>query len=370
MTDDSGHQLIDELADEFLTSCLRGLRPEIDDYCDAYPWIASEIRQLFPMLQFLESNKDQRGSFVAPDVIGPYQIITEIGRGGMGIVYEAQRDGTGERVALKVLRPENDQIDSSMVSRFEREAEAVSKIDHPNVVRLIECGEVDGFRFIAMQLIAGSSLDRIIRLFSSAYRSNADRWFESVMHHVTDKQSSFAVSDYFAWVIRVGVHTAQALHHAHESGVLHRDVKPSNLLVDRSGNVWLTDFGLAKTGEAKLTRTGQIIGTLRYLAPERLRGACDLRSDIYGLGLTLYELLTFRSAFDEDDRLSLVANIEHLAPTPPRKIMPSVPRELERIVMRALAKQAKRRYSSAAKMAQALQSCDLSATKSNNYNRH
>ncbi|MCG8648985.1 MAG: serine/threonine protein kinase, partial [Pirellulales bacterium] len=272
MTDDSGHELIDELADEFLTSCLRGMRPKINDYCEAYPWLADEIRQLFPMLSFLESNKDQRDSFQTPEIIGSYRILREIGRGGMGFVYEARHDLTDAKVALKILAPADNLDGSSAISRFEREAQAVSKIDHPHVVRLIEFGEQDGLRFIAMQLIDGSSLDRVIRLLACAHRSNSGGWFESVMRHLTDGQSSFATSDYFAWVTDVGLRTARALHYAHQSGILHRDVKPSNLLVDRTGKTWLTDFGLAKTGDTKLTRTGQVIGTLRYLAPERLHG--------------------------------------------------------------------------------------------------
>lgn len=365
MIDDSEPELIDELADEFLTNCLRGMRPEISDYCEAYPWLAGEIRQLFPMLQFLESNKDRLKSFQVPEVVGSYRIQREIGRGGMGVVFEAHHEETRQRVALKVLSPDNDGSGGLAISRFEREAQAVSRIDHPHVVRLFEVGQQDQLRFLAVQLIDGSSLDRIIRLLACSSRSNPERWFESVMRHVTEGQCSFAASDYFAWVADLGLRIARALHYAHQAGVLHRDVKPANLLVDRAGHTWLTDFGLAKTGDAKLTRTGQIVGTLRYLAPERLRGSCDCRADVYGLGLTLYELLTFRAAFAEKDRLELIAAIEKSAPIPPHKIVSTVPRDLEKVVMRAIARHPKSRYKSAEEMAQALESCDTApASKS------
>src|SRR5262249_38547593 len=147
-------------------------------------------------------------------------------------------------------------------------------------------------------------------------------------------------SRYWQSVARVGVQVADALAHAASQGVLHRDIKPSNLLLDETGNVWVTDFGLAKaaTDGDNLTHTGDIVGTLRYMAPERFSGQGDLRSDVYSLGLTLYELLVLRPAFDETDRNKLVKQVLHDDPLRPRKLNPGVPRDLETVVLKAIAR--------------------------------
>lgn len=358
MADESQHELIDELADEFLTKRLRGQKPDMEEYCKAYPWLADKIRQLFPMLQFLESNKDQRRSFSVPDQVGSYKIERELGRGGMAIVFQGAHIESGAKAAVKILLPDRETADDSLISRFEREAEAVRRIDHPYVVPLTEYGNTGELRYLVMRLIDGLSMDRILRLLASAYRSNPQEWSGSVMQHVSSAAREFTTADYYHWVIRVGRRVAEALNHAHELGILHRDMKPSNLLVDRSSEPWLADFGLAKTDDARLTRTGQIIGTLRYLAPERLRGQCDRRSDIYGLGITLYELLALRPAFEDHDRLKLIANVEQSSPPSPRKFIPEVPADLEKVVLQAMAKDPEQRFRSADKLAQALAACE------------
>src|SRR5207248_2626206 len=145
-------------------------------------------------------------------------------------------------------------------------------------------------------------------------------------------------------VARLGVQAAEALEYAHSQGVLHRDVKPSNLLLDSHGILWITDFGLAKaSGSVDLTHTGDIVGTVRYMAPERFQGRCDARSDVYALGLTLYELLTLRPAFDAADRLTLIDQIAHRQPPRPRARDSRIPRDLETIVMKAIDKDPARR---------------------------
>jgi WD40 repeat protein len=156
---------------------------------------------------------------------------------------------------------------------------------------------------------------------------------------------------YYRSVARIGVQVAEALAHAHQRGIVHRDVKPSNLLLDTAGVVWVTDFGLAKTDDPGLTHTGDMVGTLRYMAPERFRGRCDLRADVYGLGLTLYELLTLRPAFDDPDRLRLVKRIGQEEPPRPRALDPRIPRDLETVVLKAVAKEPARRYPSAEELA-------------------
>ncbi len=153
---------------------------------------------------------------------------------------------------------------------------------------------------------------------------------------------------------QIGRQAAEALAYAHARGVLHRDVKPSNLLLDTSGVVWITDFGLAKSDESGLTATGDLLGTLRYIAPERLRGEGDARADVYALGLTLYELATLRPAFDSADRLRLIDQIKNQEPVRPRALDPRISRDLETLVLKAIEKDPRRRYQAAADMAEDL----------------
>ncbi len=160
---------------------------------------------------------------------------------------------------------------------------------------------------------------------------------------------------YHRSVARIGAQVAEALFYAHGQGVLHRDIKPSNLLLDLRGSVWVTDFGLAKAaGSDDLTHSGDLVGTLRYMAPERLRGWSDPRSDVYSLGLTLYELLTLRPAFDESDRSRLIRRLMEEEPLKPRQLEPRVPRDLETIVLKAIAKEPSQRYQTAGELAEDL----------------
>src|SRR5262249_15100851 len=148
---------------------------------------------------------------------------------------------------------------------------------------------------------------------------------------------------YYRSVAQIGLQTASALAYAHARGIIHRDIKPGNLILDTTGNVWVTDFGLAKTGDGAMTHTGDIIGTLRYMSPERFRGQCDVRADVYALGMTLYELLTLKAAYASGDRLKLIDMIRQTEPPRPRTIDARIPRDLETIVMKAIDKDAKRR---------------------------
>src|SRR5262249_5881216 len=160
---------------------------------------------------------------------------------------------------------------------------------------------------------------------------------------------------YYRSVAQIGVQTAGALSYAHARGIIHRDIKPGNLLLDTTGNVWVTDFGLAKTGDAGMTHTGDILGTIRYMAPERFQGQCDVRADVYALGMTLYELLTLKAAYVSSDRLKLMELIRNCEPASPRSIDTRIPRDLETIVMKAIDKDVRRRYQSADELWEDLQ---------------
>lgn len=366
------HDLIDEIADEIVTRQQAGEVPKLAEYCQRHPELESELRELFPMLVMLKDAKsipeDDAVSVTHPKNIGGYRILGELGRGGMGIVFEAEHQGLGRRVALKVLTPRLTGREQARV-RFEREARAVAQLHHTNIVPLFEVGEDGDHFFFAMQLIRGKSVQELIDELHAANHADKEdssdplqaikaanhpfRWnIDSKLSGSSTRisQSSYSGSgrdQHFQSIANIGLQAADALGYAHERSIIHRDVKPSNLLVDESGTVWVTDFGLAKTNEEEITQSGEFLGTLRYMAPERFRNECDARADIYGLGLTLYELIAMQPAFHASDRLRLIGIINKTDPTRLRSLNPRVPRDLETIVMKAIDKDPRARYQSA-----------------------
>jgi WD40 repeat protein/serine/threonine protein kinase len=470
---DSGsgpYALLDQLAEEFAERYRRGERPSLREYTDRYPDLADEIQELFPALVEVEQVDDDRRveSIGLTSTLGPppprqfgdYRIVREVGRGGMGVVYEAEQVSLGRRVALKVL-PTSTIQDGSKVERFRREARSAARLHHTNIVPVFEVGQDGDSLYYAMQFIQGQGLDLVIdelrRLrageagnLGRRTRSRGDqkppsdpatagprgadpasppsesskriseaqlggselqarqlsRMAQSLLsgrielpdpgassdvdatEAITDRgdadvapadgaastaaQSSTASAvlpggkalstiesngrlPFYRGVARIGQQAAQGLGYAHARGIVHRDIKPSNLLLDGAGVVWITDFGLAKAENDGLTRTGDILGTLRYMAPERFRGEGDARADVYALGLTLYEVLTLRPAFDSHDRLKLIEQIKAEEPRHPRAVDPRIPRDLETIVLKAIDKDSKRRYVTADQLAQDLQ---------------
>jgi serine/threonine protein kinase len=357
---------LEVLASEFMERQRLGESPSVEEYAERYPELADDIRDLFPAIAATERLKARRDrtsggrvslGAVRLERLGDFRIVREIGRGGMGIVYEAEQESLGRRVAIKVL-PRQALLDEKHLRRFRREARVAAGLHHTNIVEVFGVGEQDGFHYFVMQHIDGVGLDAIIRRLA-AERDSADGGdggrtpaSPELAEEVSSPFRTPRGAIHWRRVAVVGRQVAEALHYAHSKGTLHRDIKPGNLLVDAQGRAWVTDFGLAKAVRSEdVTATGEIAGTLRYMAPEQLDGRADERSDVYGLGLTLYELLTLQPAFGEADRSSLIHHITRGQPTPPRKLNPDVPRDLETIILKATARDPKHRYASAEALA-------------------
>ncbi|MBS0265922.1 MAG: protein kinase [Planctomycetes bacterium] len=302
--------------------------------------------------------------------LGDFRLLREIGRGGMGVIYEAEQVSLRRRVALKLL-PFAAALDARQIQRFKNEALAAAQLRHENIVPVYAVGEERGVHYYAMQFIAGRSLATLIAELKVGSGPQVDLGGGGrVLRDGSIAERTAPVAalstarlagrrSYFEWVAHLGRQAALALDYAHTAGVVHRDIKPANLLLDSSGKLWITDFGLAQTtGEVGLTMTGELLGTLRYASPEQLqgrRGTVDQRSDIYSLGATLYELLTLEPIFGSRDRHELLRQISDQDPVRPRVSHRSIPPELEIIVLKALGKDPAERYLTARDLADDLQ---------------
>ena len=293
-----------------------------------------------------------------------YRVVRERGRGGLSVVYEAEQLSLRRRVALKVLSAP---ADATARRRFRNEAYAAASLRHPHIVPVYAV-EVDAEPpFLVMPLVAGSSLAALVRGLREATGAVADTTVEAAgaVPHAPEPPSAERPAaalpgdrDHHRAAARLARQAADALQHAHESGIVHRDIKPGNLLVEPGGHLWVADFGMAKSAAAgDLTRTGEVVGTLRYMSPEQATGeaAVDHRTDVYALGVTLYELLTLRPAFPGDDLRAVFRAVASAEPPPPRRIAPAIPRELETVVLKAMAKERADRYATAAEFAADLQ---------------
>ncbi len=302
--------------------------------------------------------------------LGDFRLVREVGRGGMGVVYEAEQISLRRRVALKVL-PFAAAIDPRRLQRFKTEALAAAHVQHEKIVPVHAVGCERGVHYYAMQFIDGQSLAALIgelRVLRDERRDGA-AVTEAAIECPGSPSGDGAISPattisrersadrlrYFDRVAGLGRQAALALEQAHQAGIVHRDVKPGNMLLDLRGQLWITDFGLAQvTGDVGLTVTGEMLGTLRYASPEQVlarRGIVDHRSDVYSLGVTLYELLSLRPPFDGRDRNALIRQIADDEPASLRSLEPSIPAELETIVLKALRKETADRYTTAQEMA-------------------
>jgi eukaryotic-like serine/threonine-protein kinase len=439
------------------------LRRRVERLLAAYPQAADFLVRPAVERPAAPSHENGDGRTANPPLgqVGDYRILREIGRGGMGVVYEAEQISLGRRVALKVL-PRQVSRDPMVLERFRREARAAARLHHTNIVPVFEVGQDGDVRFYAMQFIQGQGLDLVIaemrRLRERAgSESRLEAAFEgqplrpdggrprpgienptlgeglevsAVLQYILtgrfdpgDRRPEVASSSTSMWaraiagglatwtwteagsatvggtsdpgppnppalalsspaspssssailpggsqlssvesgrraffrsLAQIGRQVAAGLAYAHARGIVHRDIKPSNLLLDTEGVVWIADFGLAKGEDEGLTHTGDILGTIRYMAPERFRGEGDARADVYALGMTLYELLTLCPGFDSRDRFELTEQIKTEEPRKPRTIDARIPRDLETIVLKAIEKDPKARYQTAEAMGEDL----------------
>jgi serine/threonine protein kinase len=356
----SVEDLVGQVADEFIDRLDRGEAPDVEEYVRRYPQFGVILRDVLSALQLLRRSEP---AFASPaDVavpadragrLGDFRIVREVGRGGMGVVYEAEQISLGRRVALKVL-PFAAAMDARQLVRFRTEAQAAAHLHHTNIVPVYAVGNERGVHYYAMQFIDGRTLAAVVRALRADPRlAPADAATPRAADLTTFHSATGP--EFFRAAAKLAIQAAEALEHAHQMGVVHRDVKPGNLLVDTAGHLWVTDFGLARlASDPGLTRTGDLLGTLRYMSPEQTQGkpaAVDHRTDVYGLGASLYELLALEPPFRAAGRAELLWAIAEEEPVPPRRLNRTIPAELETVVLKAMAKSPTDRYATAQDLA-------------------
>lgn len=363
---------IDDACRRFEAEWKGGRVPRVDDFLVG--WAGGDADALRAELRLLDAHYARAAEPTPPARpegerwLGEFRVGRELGRGGMGVVYEAHQRSLNRPVALKVLAGAG--LTPAAVRRFRREAEAAARLHHTNIVPIYATGEQDGTHFYAMELIDGPSLDRVLRDLRAAggpaasptaldatapYRPDDDGGSASGTSGLSGSSLHSSGGAYFDTVARMVAEVADALDHAHKAGVVHRDVKPSNLLVSPAGRLCVNDFGLARVLEQPgMTITGEMLGTPRYMSPEQItagRIPVDHRCDVYSLGATLYELLTLEPPFRGETRDQLLAQIIQKEPRRPRAVNPKVPVDLETICLKAMEKDPDRRYQTAGAMA-------------------
>ncbi len=403
----SAESLLGRVADEYTQRLHNGETPDVEEYAERYPELAAIIRQVLPALHAIRAAGAAASSAagdlldaraVTARTLGDYRLLREIGRGGMGVVYEAIQVSLNRHVALKTL-PQAAVMDPRQLQRFKNEARAAARLHHDNIVPVHAVGCEGGIQYYAMQFIDGAPLTAVIgavadlaearaggadvpiheghapaptndaggpvadsaTLPRTASCATAEAALTALSRSIGRFPDELMTEDghrtpaYYQAAARLALQAAEALFHAHELGVVHRDIKPGNLLLDATGRVWVADFGLAIIqADPGLTTAGDLLGTVRYMSPEQARmktAPVDHRTDIYSLGATLYELLALAPAFGDNDRRVLVHKITTEAPRPVRRVDPQIPKPLATIVGKAMAKRPEDRYASADELA-------------------
>ncbi len=420
-----------EVLDEYLLACAAGTAPTRAALLERHPELAEQLDACLSSLDFIQRATTSAPVALHPGIseegavgrpshartpveLGDYRLLREVGRGGMGIVYEAEQRSLGRHVALKLL-PFAAALDPRQLQRFKNEAQAAALLQHPHIVPVFAVGSEKDVHFYVMRFIAGQTLAAVIDELGSFHEAGSasdgeatTRLERPVPHPRLEPAANPAPppggfgrdapapaasvqalnstpspaagpqnetpralrrsplglflglgirdSSFFRTVANLGIQAAEALEHAHELGIIHRDIKPGNLLIDEQGHLWVTDFGLARfpTENGNLTLTGDLIGTLRYMSPEQAvaqHGLVDQRADIYSLGATLYELATLEPVVPGNDRQELLRKIAEEDPIAPHLLNKALPAPLETILLKTLAKEPEKRYTSARQLA-------------------
>ncbi|MCA8954114.1 MAG: serine/threonine protein kinase, partial [Planctomycetes bacterium] len=358
---DASESRIDELVERCILALDDGDQTAVDRVLAEHPEDAAELRERLGHLEAIGLLHPPRDGDLMPERLGEFRLVRQIGRGGMGAVFVAEQESLRREVALKLVRPDQ-VIFGGTRERFRREVLAIARLQHPGIVPILTGGEAQGIPFYAMELVHGASLAEVLEELTgnapSALDGTALR--AALARAMAGKQDDAAIADaaafHGAWVqvcCRLMLDVAEAVQHAHERGVLHRDLKPSNVLLTTAGDARVIDFGLASAeGEQRITRSGASFGSVPYMAPEQVRGqteGIDERTDVYGLGVTLYELLTLRLPFGDGassrERI-LTGDYE-----PPARRNALVHPDVDAICSMAMDVDAPRRYASAAEFA-------------------
>ncbi len=341
MNDSPEDSHLADLLDEYLRQVQAGVRPDREAFCREHPQLRPLLDCLDSLDQVFPAPPQETVEYVAahqpllPDGVtrqfGSYELLAEIGHGGMGVVYKARQAGLDRLVAVKMILASHI-ASPEYVRRFQEEARAAAGLRHPHIVHIHEFGQIHGQHFFAMEYVEGASL--------------AERLRQGFMPPEQGAQLLAKV--------------ALAVEHLHQHGIVHRDLKPSNILVDAAGEPFVTDFGLAKVFApgSEITATGAVLGTPSYMSPEQASGQPSLigpASDIYSLGAMLYELLTGRPPFREENPVETLLQVLNGEPLLPRAVNPRVPRPLEWIAMKCLARNPRDRYASAQALADDLE---------------
>src|SRR5262245_46661066 len=339
---------------DWLEAAERGEATDEAAYVRQHPEGARELAQCFADWKRFPRPGGPAAEPALPGsgLLGDFRLLREVGRGGMGVVYEAEQVSLSRRVALKVL-PFAATMDPRHLRRFHNEARAAASLHHEHIVPVYGVGQERSVHFYAMQFIDGRPLSELIaRLREENDPAPTDPAAGTDPAARAGTLPDYGAAAYWRRVAELGVQAAEALEYAHSMGVVHRDVKPGNLLLDCQGKLWVADFGLAKLGaDAGVTMTGDLLGTLRYMSPEQAlakHGLVDHRTDVYSLGVTLYELLTLEPAFGAGDREELLRQI---AFEEPRLRLRGAPAELETVVRKSMAKDPAERYPTAKEVA-------------------